>query len=291
MINDPYLEEVIETQGLLFENVVYSGGDLIDFVNKYMNSELKHIIDNRGAIQTNMLYPEQLEELAKAENITPIKSLGFNDYMLANWIGEFYAWIQWYTQLSSSFIIKMLPIKDFIVMSRGLHDLDIELAVQKVLHQSVICFHNPNEENAFLSNWYHSEFTINNITFSSMEQYMMYSKARLFNDIAIANEILNTDDFKTIKELGRKVHDFNEETWNTNKQQIIYKGLHEKFSQNSELKTKLKGTENKILAECAVQDKIWGIGLSMKDENRFYPVRWKGQGLLGRLLMKVREDI
>jgi hypothetical protein len=263
--NDPYLEEVIETQGLLFENVVYDGGDMIDFVNKYMNSELKSGIDKRWAWHSNLLYPEQLEELEKEEHITPIKSQGFNDYMLASWIGEFYAWIQWYTQMSSAFIIRMLPIKEFIVMARGLHDLDMELVVQKILKQNVICFHNPNEENAYLSNWYHCYFTVNNIIFSSMEQFMMYSKALLFKDKEVADSILNTDDFKEIKALGRQVKNFDEDTWNKNKQQIIYKGLHEKFSQNNELKEQLKGTGYKILAECAVNDKIWGIGLSMKD--------------------------
>lgn len=35
------------------------------------------------------------------------------------------------------------------------------------------------------------------------------------------------------------------------------------------LKKQLLETSPHILAECAVNDKIWGIGLSMKDENRF----------------------
>lgn len=45
---------------------------------------------------------------------------------------------------------------------------------------NVICFHNPEEENGYLSNWYLSDFTIKNIKFTSMEQYMMYSKALPF---------------------------------------------------------------------------------------------------------------
>lgn len=40
---------------------------------------------------------------------------------------------------------------------------------------TVICFHNNNEENGYLSNWYPSTFTHNGITFSSMEQYMIHS--------------------------------------------------------------------------------------------------------------------
>ena len=47
----------------------------------------------------------------------------------------------------------------------------------------------------------------------------------------------------------------------------INKGLQAKFSQNEELKEKLLGTKDAILAECAVRDRIWGIGLSMTDCN------------------------
>lgn len=46
----------------------------------------------------------------------------------------------------------------------------------------VIRFHNPNEPNGYLSNWYLSDFEIDGIKFTSMEQYMMYNKAICFND-------------------------------------------------------------------------------------------------------------
>ena len=64
-----------------------------------------------------------------------------------------------------------------------------------------------------------------------------------------------------------------------------------KFMQNKDLCKLLKSTDNAILAECAVKDKIWGIGLSMRDEDRLYPVRWRGQNLLGKVLMDVRKSI
>lgn len=79
--------------------------------------------------------------------------------------------------------------------------------------------------------------------------------------------------------------------WNGRRQVIIYQGLFEKFRQNQELKKMLEQTGNCILAECALQDKIWGIGLSMKDERRFTLSNWKGQNLLGFALMEVREKI
>ena len=79
---------------------------------------------------------------------------------------------------------------------------------------NVICFHNPDEENGYLSNWYLSHFTVNGIDFSSMEQFMMYQKAYRFHDEEIANNILHTDNVAEIKKLGRKVHAYDENVWN-----------------------------------------------------------------------------
>ena len=156
---------------------------------------------------------------------------------------------------------------------------------------NIICFHNPDEENGFLSNWYLSDFSINGICFTSMEQYMMYQKAVCFQDENIAEQILATKDVAKIKELGRCVSGYNDQYWNGVRQIIVYEGLFAKFTQNELLKKQLKDTQDAILAECAVKDRIWGIGLSMNDSNRLKPELWKGQNLLGFALMMVRNKI
>ncbi len=51
---------------------------------------------------------------------------------------------------------------------------------------NTVCFHNPDEGNGYLSNWYRVSFNVDGIEFSSMEQFMMYRKAIYF--------ILETDD-------------------------------------------------------------------------------------------------
>ena len=144
---------------------------------------------------------------------------------------------------------------------------------------NIICFHNPNEENGYLSNWYPTHFTVEGIEFSSMEQFMMYQKACRFHDASVAKEILDTNDVAEIKKLGREVHGYNENTWNGVRQIIVYEGLKAKFSQNAELKEKLIDTGDAILAECAVRDQIWGIGLSMRDPNRLDRSKWRGKNL------------
>ena len=156
---------------------------------------------------------------------------------------------------------------------------------------AVICFHNPDEENGYLSNWYPSPFTLDGIAFSSMEQYMMYRKAVCFGDDKVAAQILVTEDVAEIKTLGRFVSGYDESLWNGVRQIVVYEGLLAKFSQNSELWEQLKKTGNTVLAECAVKDRIWGIGLSMHDSDRLDRAKWQGQNLLGYALMMVREKL
>lgn len=120
---------------------------------------------------------------------------------------------------------------------------------------------------------------------------MMYRKALCFDDEKIAAQILAEDDVAKIKALGRDVSGYVESLWNGVRQIVIYEGLLAKFSQNPELKKALKSTGTALLAECAVKDRIWGIGLSMHDPDRFDIAKWRGQNLLGYALMMVREKL
>lgn len=155
----------------------------------------------------------------------------------------------------------------------------------------IIGFHNPEEEYGFLSNWFLSDFRLDNISFTSMEQFMMYRKALCFHDQAIAKQILATSDVARIKELGRLVSGYDDRIWSGIRQIVVYEGLLAKFSQNTGLRKNLLDTGDALLAECAVRDRIWGIGLSMTDPKRLEPAQWKGQNLLGYALMMARERI
>ncbi len=141
------------------------------------------------------------------------------------------------------------------------------------------------------SQWYSCTFEIDQIGFNSAEQYMMYSKAMLFDNKTIAEKILRTDDPRQQKELGRQVMNFDPATWDRNAFEIVYRGNSAKFSQNENLKKFLLDTGDKSLVEASPSDIIWGIGLSETDENRFDRTKWKGTNWLGEALICVREDI
>lgn len=139
------------------------------------------------------------------------------------------------------------------------------------------------------SQWKNSRFVEDGKTFTSAEQYMMYHKAILFNDSLIAEQILAVSNPKEIKALGRKVRNFNESVWNENKYEIVKNGNILKFSQNPRLKEELLSTRDSILVEASPFDSVWGIKLGEFDPNRFDPLKWRGENLLGFALTEVRE--
>lgn len=157
-------------------------------------------------------------------------------------------------------------------------------------------------DEAIFSNWYFSKFTFTkkdfmkylNVvsvsqTFLSVEQGMMYGKAVLFGDLKIASLILKSKDQKQIRELGRKVENYDDDIW-LNKRYDYVKGLIlEKFKQNPDLLAILKKTGTKILVEGAWYDKIWGVGLKDTDPLIQDEKNWKGHNLLGKCLMEVRN--
>ena len=142
-----------------------------------------------------------------------------------------------------------------------------------------------------LSQWYPCKFEVDNITYTSAEQYMMAEKAKLFGDEEIRTQILNTSDPRKCKALGRKVKNFDKDLWNQNKIQIVNQGNKEKFMQNDTLKQFLLSTGDKVLVEASPTDRIWGIGLGKNNPDALDPAKWRGKNLLGFSLMNVRESI
>jgi ribA/ribD-fused uncharacterized protein len=139
------------------------------------------------------------------------------------------------------------------------------------------------------SQWYSAAFEVDNILYATAEHYMMAEKARLFENDAIVNKIIQAKHPGEAKQLGREIQNFNETLWQEKRMQIVVKGNLAKFSQNQALKTFLINTQHRILVEASPVDKTWGIGLAADHELVTQPEKWPGLNLLGFALMKVRH--
>lgn len=127
--------------------------------------------------------------------------------------------------------------------------------------------------------------------YSSAEQFMMYHKAMIFLDREIAKQIMNTDNVRKIKELGRQVKNYDEYVWKYFRSKVVYEGNKAKFMQNEELKQALFATKGTTLVEAAPNDKVWGIGLAEDDPRALKRETWIGKNLLGEILTKIRVEL
>ena len=131
--DEVYLSEVVETQGKLFDYVsyAYKGKNTEDFIIAYMNSDTRKFIDQQQAYVNTMDYRELLEYFLKNDSYVFVDGDSMEGFMPA-WIGEFYAYYQWYYNLSSSEVVKCVPLEFLKKAYYGLHDLELDLAVKKV---------------------------------------------------------------------------------------------------------------------------------------------------------------
>ena len=152
-----------------------------------------------------------------------------------------------------------------------------------------IFFHKPEEPDGYLSNWYKSPFVLDGIHFSSVEQYIMYQKCKIFGYNNSAAAVLSTDDPDTQQAIGRHGKGYIENVWLGIRQMVALRGLYAKFSQNAELKQKLLSTGDAVLVECAKSDKNWACGISLYDDKRCNASNWLGENILGFALMEIRK--
>lgn len=170
------------------------------------------------------------------------------------------------------------------------------------------------------SNFHPAKFEYKGYTFISNEQFMMFSKAKNFNDEVSAQKIIDINneplakDFiegritredilkekelssqwqnlmMKAKKLGRGVQNYDEAFWESRRYKIVLFGAREKFKQNSDLKEILMATGDSKMIESNPYDKIWGIGLSANDAKKIDPSKWPGQNLLGKVLDTLKYE-
>lgn len=170
------------------------------------------------------------------------------------------------------------------------------------------------------SNFHPAKFEYKKIIFISSEQFMMFSKAKNFNDEESAQKILavNEDqiakDFLAgkitredivnnkglsdqwnklmmkVKKLGRGVQNYDEAYWESRRYKIVLFGARLKFTQNPELKDILMATGDSRMIETNPYDKVWAAGLSEYDCKKIPEEKWPGRNLLGKIFDELKVE-
>ena len=128
-----YLSDVVENQGKLFDFVAqnYPDKDTEDFIKVYMTSKTRKSIDEAQAYVNTMDAKELWAYFTETEGYSLKPGTALAGFM-PDWIGEFYAYYQWYYNIPSSEVLQKVTL-DFLKKAYfGLHDLELDLAVKKV---------------------------------------------------------------------------------------------------------------------------------------------------------------
>ena len=125
--------------------------------------------------------------------------------------------------------------------------------------------------------------------FNSSEQYIQWKKAAFFKDHLTMTRIINCEDAMDSKETSRDINNFDRKAWNNVAEELCYEGVRQKFLQNQHLLDELLRTGNKTLVESSYDD-VWGTGVPLSNRNCLIKEQWKSIGILGNILMSVRES-
>ena len=141
-----------------------------------------------------------------------------------------------------------------------------------------------------LSNFFPSEFSYNGNKYHSSEQLIQHQKALLFGDKVSANHIMHCTTALGCKNLARDISNYNHECWKNEVHARCEEGIKAKFMQDIGVRSYLLNTGDKKLVECC-NNKFWGNGVRLHQENCLDPNTWSSQGLLGEILQNIRHSI
>ncbi len=94
-------------------------------------NSLQKSIDEAKAYVNTMSAPELWDYFRKTDDFQLKNGKALAGFM-PDWMGEFYAYYQWYYNIPSREVIKKVPVNFLVKAYGGLHDLELDLAVKKV---------------------------------------------------------------------------------------------------------------------------------------------------------------
>ena len=139
------------------------------------------------------------------------------------------------------------------------------IEMKKYPKENIIVFN----KNDFLSITFESKIVIKEYSFNSVLEGIKEKRKQLSN-------------------LEKEIDEFD---WQSKKFKLLDYLNYQKFKQNKELKEKLIQTNDSIIIACLGKDTTLGVGLNENDSAILDISNWKGQNILGKSLMRIRNDL
>lgn len=143
--------------------------------------------------------------------------------------------------------------------------------------KEVINFNRLKKPYGEFSNFAPYQINIGGKVWPTSEHYFQSQKS---DDQFYQKEILNADTPEIAAQLGRRKEVKIRSDWEEIKDEVMFVAILAKFTQHPYLKELLLSTEDALLVEHTKRDSYWGDGGD-----------GSGQNMLGKILMRVREEL
>ena len=150
------------------------------------------------------------------------------------------------------------------------------MASQETASQETIAFYGEERPYFELSNFYPSPITLDGKEWATTEHYYQAQKTV---DPVWQEKVRTAATPGESKELGRASPDYDDDYWLAQRDEVMRRALHAKFTQHDELRALLLATGEKLLVEDSPDDRYWGT------------VNGDGVNRLGKLLMALRAEL
>jgi ribA/ribD-fused uncharacterized protein len=142
---------------------------------------------------------------------------------------------------------------------------------------------------SLLSNLHYTPFFVDNVRYSSLEQFIYAQMALSAKDYFAHQSIMTERSSRRYRELRINGLDFNE--WRRCFKATLQRGLEQKFTQCQAAKEKLLSTGDATIVYATKYDRVLGSGFPIEDERNMDRDAWEGLNELGNHLMSMRSQL
>lgn len=144
-----------------------------------------------------------------------------------------------------------------------------------------------------LAMWHSAPFQVGGHAFSSVGQFLAWSKAIALGEFMVADAIYEAETREEAQAYSRSLTECVADSWKSMRHALAAQGAYAKFSQNPVLGAKLLSTGDALLVEVSPFDTYWSSGMDAFDRRleMTHPSQWPGENVWGGALTATRETL